>query len=83
MQFISKWYSHLIYLSIYILNNICSDQISVDKLGKEPLDMNQYKKIFGTCRIPKEKTDELSFHSESNHIVVVRNNNVRFSCILF
>lgn len=45
-------------------------------MGKESLDMNQYKKIFGTCRIPKENVDGLEYHSESRHIVVVRNNNV-------
>lgn len=50
----------------------------LDKLGKDPLDMNQYKKIFGTCRIPKEGVDGLEYHPESTHIVIVRNNNVSF-----
>lgn len=45
-------------------------------MGKDPLDMNQYKKIFGTCRIPKEGTDELEYHPDSTHIVIMRNNNV-------
>lgn len=46
-------------------------------MGKDSLDMNQYKKIFGTCRIPKDKADDLEYHPESTHIIVVRNNNVR------
>lgn len=46
-------------------------------MGKELLDMNQYKKIFGTCRIPQEKRDALQFKPDSKHIVIVRNNNVR------
>lgn len=38
--------------------------------------MNQYKKIFGTCRIPGVTKDSLEFNLTSNHIVVVKNNNV-------
>lgn len=48
-------------------------------MGKEPLDMNQYKKIFGTCRIPGEKLDGLEYNSDSRHIVIAKNNNVSFS----
>lgn len=47
-------------------------------MGKEFLDMNQYKKIFGTCRIPGEKLDGLEYHSDSTHIIIVKNNNVSF-----
>lgn len=50
--------------------------MAVDKMGKDPLDMNQYKKIFGTCRIPGLKKDHLEYNPQSRHIVVVRNNNV-------
>lgn len=38
--------------------------------------MNQYKKIFGTCRIPQPKRDLLTFNPDSKHIVVVSNNHV-------
>ncbi|CAG9825538.1 unnamed protein product [Phaedon cochleariae] len=54
---------------------IDNDQLPLDKMGKDPLDMNQYKKIFGTCRVPKKNVDEIEFNSESRHIIVVRNNN--------
>ncbi|KAJ8983433.1 hypothetical protein NQ317_005898 [Molorchus minor] len=54
---------------------IDGDKIPIDKMGKDPLDMNQYKKIFGTCRIPGEKRDTLEFNSNSRHIIVARNNN--------
>lgn len=46
-------------------------------MGKNPLDMSQYKKIFGTCRIPFEKRDKLSFN-DSKHITVIHNNHVRY-----
>ncbi|XP_045469830.1 carnitine O-acetyltransferase-like [Harmonia axyridis] len=51
------------------------DLIPLDKMGKDLLDMNQYKKIYGTCRIPKPKRDEMQFNSDAKHIIVVRNNN--------
>lgn len=51
-------------------------------MGKDPLDMNQYKKVFGTCRIPGVEKDSLEFHSDSKHIVVVHNNNVRNNYLL-
>lgn len=62
---------------IYLNEYFFSDKIPLDKMGKEPLDMNQYKKIFGTCRIPRENIDSLEFHPDSTHIVIARNNNVR------
>lgn len=52
------------------------DKIPLDMMGKDPLDMNQYKRVFGTCRIPGVEKDGLVFHSGSKHIVVVHNNNV-------
>ncbi|KAJ8960981.1 hypothetical protein NQ318_020285 [Aromia moschata] len=51
------------------------DKIPLDRMGRDPLDMNQYKKIFGTCRIPGEKRDSLEYNSDSRHIVIARNNN--------
>lgn len=46
-------------------------------MGKNPLDMIQYKKVFGTCRIPHEKRDKLSFN-DSKHVTVIHNNHVSF-----
>ena len=45
-------------------------------MGNDLLDMSQYKKIFGTCRIPRPKRDQLMFNDESHHIIVMHNNNV-------
>lgn len=45
-------------------------------IKNEPLDMAQYNKIFGTCRIPRPKRDELVYNSNSKHIIVIHNNNV-------
>ncbi|XP_044268520.1 carnitine O-acetyltransferase isoform X2 [Tribolium madens] len=54
---------------------IDSGKMPVEKMGKDPLDMNQYKKIFGTCRIPGVKLDHLEYNPQSRHVVIVRNNN--------
>ncbi|XP_067140353.1 carnitine O-acetyltransferase-like [Centruroides vittatus] len=52
--------------------------VEPDKLRKEPLDMNQYFRIFSTCRIPQKNCDrQMLYGLEENppkHIVVVRNN---------
>jgi carnitine O-acetyltransferase len=52
-----------------------SGKMPLDMMGKDPLDMNQYKKIFGTCRIPGLKQDSLEYNPQSKHIIIVRNNN--------
>ncbi|XP_039762865.1 carnitine O-acetyltransferase-like isoform X1 [Pararge aegeria] len=54
---------------------IDNDQIPVEMMGKSPLDMAQYKKIFGTCRIPYAKRDKLSFN-DAKYITVIHNNHI-------
>lgn len=54
---------------------IDNEKIPVEMMGKNPLDMAQYKKIFGTCRIPHEKRDKLSFNN-SKHVTVIHNNHI-------
>lgn len=46
-------------------------------MGKNPLDMSQYKKIFGTCRIPMAKRDKLSYN-DTKYVTVMHNNHVRY-----
>ncbi|XP_050675777.1 carnitine O-acetyltransferase-like [Leptidea sinapis] len=54
---------------------IDKDEIPVEMMGKNPLDMCQYKKIFGTCRIPHEKRDKLSYN-DSKYVTVIHNNHL-------
>lgn len=49
-------------------------------MGKSPLDMSQYKKIFGTCRIPGEKRDKLSFN-DTKYVTVIHNYHVSMTNI--
>ncbi|XP_058062571.1 carnitine O-acetyltransferase-like [Anopheles bellator] len=45
-------------------------KIRQEMMGKVPLDMSQYEKIFGTCRIPGRGRDSLQYNPRSQHIVV-------------
>ncbi|XP_043218584.1 carnitine O-acetyltransferase-like [Amphibalanus amphitrite] len=38
--------------------------------GPDPLDMQQYKDVLGTCRIPGVDHDTLQFHPTSEHVLV-------------
>nr|CAI5848338.1 unnamed protein product [Callosobruchus analis] len=65
----------LILAALQYKTDIFGDQIPLEMMGASPLDMNQYKKVFGTCRIPGERRDSLQFNPDSRHIIVARNNN--------
>lgn len=52
------------------------NQLPVDRAGKALLDMGQYRKIFGTCRIPAPEVDQIEFNPNSRHIVVAYRNAV-------
>lgn len=52
-------------------------QIPTEKVGKAELDMQQYHKIFGTCRIPGMEKDSLIYNPQSDYIVVMHKGNVR------
>ncbi|XP_018008579.1 carnitine O-acetyltransferase [Hyalella azteca] len=62
-------------LTEYVL---CSNQVPVDRSGGTEMDMSQYHKIFGTCRIPGLTKDSLCFHGQDpdppRHIVVMHQN---------
>ncbi|CAO4382976.1 unnamed protein product [Caenorhabditis nigoni] len=54
-----------------------NDQLKPDMSGKSPLDMSQYKFLFGTTRVPKIGVDEIKYgcdyKEKLQHIVVIRN----------
>ncbi|XP_017776472.1 PREDICTED: carnitine O-acetyltransferase-like [Nicrophorus vespilloides] len=53
---------------------IDDDKIPIDKMGKDDLDMQQYKLVFGTCRNPAIPRDTQEFNPKSKHIIVAHNN---------
>lgn len=54
---------------------IDGNKIPVEMMGKSPLDMAQYKKVFGTCRIPSQKRDKMSYN-DSKYVTVIHNNHI-------
>ncbi|CAH1391598.1 unnamed protein product [Nezara viridula] len=51
------------------------NRVSQESIGDKPLDMSQYKTVFGTCRIPHDRSDYLVFNPKSDFITVAYRNN--------
>lgn len=68
--------SQIIWASLRYKQMVDNNEISLEKAGKFPLDMAQYKKIFGTSRVPAPGVDKISFNPQSRHIVVAYRNGV-------
>ena len=66
-----QWLEFLVQL---IPHKYCS-QLALTA-GVYPLDMFQYRNLFGTTRVPKKERDELVHHLASQHIVVMRNGHI-------
>lgn len=62
----------MIYGALSYKEMIDNGKIKPDYMGKIPLDMSQYQKIFGTTRNPKKPRDQLAYHPGSKHFVVGR-----------
>lgn len=70
-----EYAARLIITAMKYKHVIDNNEIPTEMMGKDPLDMGQYKKFFGTCRVPKPNVDGLNFNSTSNHIMILYNNN--------
>lgn len=73
-----RYAADLTYAALTYKSDIDKDKIPIDMMGKEPLDMTQYKRIYGTCRIPAPTYDTMQYSDPScpvKHIAVVHNNN--------
>lgn len=72
--------SKLIQAALKFYFKIVSKELPQEKLGKAPLDMGQYKRLFGTTRIPSLGKDQLKFGGtvdpRSCHIAVMRNGHI-------
>ena len=74
-----EWCRHaarVSWASLRYKQMIDNGEIQPERAGKALLDMSQYKKIFGTCRVPGRDCDQISFNSQSKHIVVAYRNAV-------
>lgn len=69
-----RYAARSIWATLRYKQMIDHNEIPLETAGKYPLDMSQYKKIFGTCRIPAHNVDKLSYHPRSRHITVAHRN---------
>ncbi|XP_065164873.1 carnitine O-acetyltransferase-like isoform X2 [Atheta coriaria] len=69
-----KYSANVVLGALAFKKKIDNGEIKQEMMGKMPLDMQQYHKVLGTCRIPGEKSDCLQYNTDSKHIVVVCNN---------
>lgn len=69
-----RYAARVTWASLRYKQMIDYNEIPTENVGKFPLDMAQYKKIYGTCRVPARDVDEIVFHPKSRHIVVAYKN---------
>jgi carnitine O-acetyltransferase len=62
----------LIVSSLGFIHDLRTDMLHPDTLRGTPLDMDQYRRLFGTARIPTDHGCKMETASDSNHIVVLR-----------
>lgn len=76
---VDEWLSHTartIWATMRFKEQIDTKQIPADRMGKALLDMAQYGRIFGTCRIPRVEFDAIEYHPESEYVTVAYRNGV-------
>lgn len=66
----------VVFASLNYKAAVDGNQIPVEKVGKAELDMQQYHKIFGTCRVPQPGKDALMYNPQSDYIIVMHKGNV-------
>ncbi len=63
-----------------------SNKLPDDRAGASPLDMSQYKLLYGTTRIPQKGKDRIQYGRDfgewAKHILVTRNGHVGVSTVV-
>ncbi|WVQ83878.1 hypothetical protein IAT38_006022 [Cryptococcus sp. DSM 104549] len=62
----------LITSSLLFIHDLRNGLLQPDAIRGVPLDMSQYERLFGTCRVPTDTGCRMEVHSKSRHIAVVR-----------
>lgn len=71
-----RYTAKMIWATVRFKEMIDLNEIPSDRMGKALLDMGQYRKIFGTCRIPAPEFDKLEYNPDSKYIIVAYRNGV-------
>nr|XP_018265940.1 carnitine O-acetyltransferase [Kwoniella dejecticola CBS 10117]OBR88098.1 carnitine O-acetyltransferase [Kwoniella dejecticola CBS 10117] len=62
----------LILSSLSFIHDLRNGYLQADTVRGTPLDMSQYGRLFGACRVPTDRGCRMEVHEESKHIVVLR-----------
>nr|XP_019008930.1 carnitine O-acetyltransferase [Kwoniella pini CBS 10737]OCF47711.1 carnitine O-acetyltransferase [Kwoniella pini CBS 10737] len=62
----------LILSSLSFIHDLRNGYLQADTVRGIPLDMSQYGRLFGACRVPTDRGCRMEVHEESKHIVVLR-----------
>ncbi|TYJ58261.1 hypothetical protein B9479_001087 [Cryptococcus floricola] len=62
----------LITSTLFFIHDLRNGLLQPDAIKNKPLDMSQYERLFGTCRVPTDTGCRMEVHGDSRHIAVVR-----------
>jgi carnitine O-acetyltransferase len=62
----------LIVSSLGFIHDLRTEMLHPDRLRGTSLDMDQYKRLFGTARIPTDHGCKMETAPDSKHVVVLR-----------
>ncbi|ORX36165.1 acyltransferase ChoActase/COT/CPT [Kockovaella imperatae] len=62
----------LILSSLSFIHDLRNGLLTPDSVRGTPLDMSQYERLFGACRVPTDRGCRMEVHDDSRHIVVIR-----------
>jgi len=62
----------LIISSLGFIHDLRTGVLGPDTVRGTPLDMDQYKRLFGTARIPTDHGCKMETASDSKHVIVLR-----------
>lgn len=66
--------SELVFASLKLVYRIQNETLAPDTFRGKPLCMDQFKALFGSCRVPHEGQDVVCNDPGSRHVVVMRKN---------
>lgn len=61
----------LAFASVKLASRLKHETLEPDFHRGTPLDMDQFKVLFGCCRLPSGETDAVAAHPDSSHVVVL------------
>ena len=68
----------LAFSAIKIASVLRKEELVPDTMRGTPLCMDQFRALFGACRVPDQENDTVAVDTESNHVLVIENNQMYF-----